>query len=257
MIRKTGRLIIVSMMFYYMSILGLMVYVYQNPSIIDEIGLVGAFSNMNMTISTFLIIMLVLVSLMDSLLNTMKNTIKSISLYITYQAMCYLLTHYLIEKVARSQSKEDLFYFVMAPVILSIVFIGCIKFVSRILYGKNMYAEIKLLDKKASWWRFKDEGVSGFISTNIFADLSSVNGYIEASCSNIIFPDYYYKRFSLDKEGYEAAYNWITEKGKYMQMSRDFTVGENGNIKSSFPQTHEWNQENSKNEPCLFKIDVD
>lgn len=254
MIRRTSGLIAVSMIFYYMAILGIMVYVYQNPSSIKEVGLTEGFKNMNITINILLTFIVIMASFMLSVSDPMQYSYISTFLYIIYQVICCFFTNNYIQKVA--QSGKDLFYFVIAPIIVYLVYIFFIGIVSRILYGKNNYAKIMLLNKKASWKRFKKDGVSGFIETNIFAELSSVNGYIEACCSNITFPDYCYKRFSLDKEGYESAYNWITEKGRYMQMSRNLTIDDNGNIKSSFPQTYEWNQENSKNEPCIFKIEV-
>lgn len=254
MIKRTRELITVSIIFYYMAILGIMVYVYQNPSSIKEVGLTEGFKNMNITINILLMFIINMASFMLSVSHPIQYSYISTFLYIIYQVISCFFTNYYIQKVA--QSGKDLFYFVIAPIMLSLAYFFFIEIVSRVLYGKYKYEEVKILDKKASWKQFKKDGVSGFITTNIFADVRSVNGYIEACCSNITFPDYCYKRFSLDKEGYESAYNWITKKGRYMQMSRNLTIDDNGNIKSLFPQTHEWNQENSKNEPFIFKIET-
>lgn len=254
MIKMLNKITEVSVITYYLSVLGLIVFLYINPSIYQGKGMVSAFKIVNYEMILIFFVFITIAHFISTI-NKMDDSWKAALLYSLYTIILALITNIYIGKFARSQSGNDLFQFILAPIITQVIFISVVKIIVRILFGATYYCEIQYINKKApSWKQFKKKGIDGYYSDLIHLHISYTHDFIEASCSSLYYPDFCYKRFSFDEDGYKTAYKWVIESAKTMHSNRISKVDFNNLEKSLYPNTYEWTNENIKSEPRQLNI---
>lgn len=101
------------------------------------------------------------------------------------------------------------------------------------------------------------KAVNGIYAGEIFVSIGRSYDFIEASCSSLYHPDYKYKRFPCNFDGYLNAFHWAVKTAEEMLNNRIATVAVNSYTESKYPRCYDWTKENKLNEPCQLSIELD
>ena len=102
------------------------------------------------------------------------------------------------------------------------------------------------------------KAVTGIFENEIYVHIGRSYDFIEAHCTSLFHPDYAYKRFPCNFDGYLNAHNWVLETATEMFKNRIATVGfDDSYTESKYPRCYDWTDENKKNEPCCLSIELD
>lgn len=101
------------------------------------------------------------------------------------------------------------------------------------------------------------KAVNGTYGGEIFISIGRSYDFIEASCSSLYHPDYKYKRFPCNFDGYLSAHSWVIKIAEDMLYNRLSTVGINSFTEAKYPRCYDWTEENKINEPCQLSIELE
>lgn len=121
--------------------------------------------------------------------------------------------------------------------------------------------EIKIIKKIKSFNAKKPKkmltkAVNGIYGGEIFISIGRSYDFIEASCSSLYHPDYKYKRFPCNFDGYLSAHSWVIKIAEDMLYNRLSTVSINSFTEAKYPRCYDWTEENKINEPCQLSIEL-
>lgn len=74
--------------------------------------------------------------------------------------------------------------------------------------------------------------------------------------SSLYHPDYKYKRFPCNYDGYLSAHSWVIKIAEDMLYNRLATVSINSFTEAKYPRCYDWTEENKINEPCQLSIEL-
>lgn len=99
--------------------------------------------------------------------------------------------------------------------------------------------------------------VNGIYDGEVYIHIGRSYDFIEVICSSLFHPDYKYKRFPCNFDGYLSAFNWGIKSAEEMIHNRIATVSVNSYTESKYPRCYDWTETNKINEPCQFSIELD
>ena len=82
------------------------------------------------------------------------------------------------------------------------------KIIAYIGKGIKIIMKIKSFNAKKPK-KMLTKAVNGTYGGEIFISIGRSYDFIEASCSSLYHPDYKYKRFPCNFDGYLSAYSWV------------------------------------------------